>query len=215
MSITTQPSGSAEVAVPFDRQPVMQLLDLGGNNVNQAGVAVTASIETGGGTLAGTVTVATDANGVATFTDLALIGLTGDRTLRFAAGLASVISSKIDLKVGVATQLSLTTQPSAVVQSGVKFTVQPVVQVLDAGGNKVKLDKVPVIVSIATGAGILGGPLTKNTDRDGAAKFKDLVITGVEGDRTLRFTAAGLTAVTSMTVAVTAEPGAAPEIPSQ
>ncbi len=160
--------------------------------------------------MAGTVTVTTDANGVATFTDLSLIGLTGDRTLRFAAaGVTRVISSKIDLKVGVATQLSITTQPSAVVQSGVKFSVQPVIQLLDAGGNNVKQDKVSVTASIATGAGILGGPLTKSTDKNGAAKFKDLVITGVAGDRTLRFTAAGLTAVTSTTVTVTAEPGAA------
>jgi hypothetical protein len=208
-SITTQPPGSADNAVPFDRQPVIQLLDISGNNVNQSGVAVTASIETGGGMLAGTVTVATDANGVATFTDLSLIGLIGDRTLRFAAaGITHVISSKIDLKVGVATQLGITTQPSAVAQSGVKFAVQPVVQVLDAGGNNVKQNKVQVTASIATGAGILGGPLTKDTDKNGAAKFKDLTITGVAGDRTLRSSAAGLTDVISTIVTVTAGTGA-------
>jgi hypothetical protein len=137
--------------------------------------------------------------------------LTGDRTLRFAAaGLTAVISSKIDLKVGVATQLSITTQPSAFAQSGVKFSEQPVVQLLDAGGNNVKQDKVAVTAAIATGEGILGGALTVTTDKSGAAKFKDLVITGVDGERTLRFTAAGLTAVTSSAVAVTAEPAAGP-----
>ncbi len=204
LSITTQPPGSAEVAVPFDRQPVIQLLDISGNTVPQAGVAVTASVETGGGTLAGTVTVPTDANGVATFTDLSLIGLIGDRTLRFAApDITPVISNKIDLKAGVATQLSITTQPSSVVQSGTQFSEQPVIQLLDAGGNNVKQNKVVVTASIATGDGTLGGNLTVETDKNGAAKFKNLMITGVEGDRTLMFTAAGFAAVTSATVTVT------------
>ncbi|UCG87392.1 MAG: Ig-like domain-containing protein [Gemmatimonadota bacterium] len=213
LSITTQPSASAEVAVPFERQPVIQLLDLSGNNVSQAGTPITASIETGGGTLEGSVTVSTDANGAATFTDLSLTGLTGDRTLRFAgAGLTPVISSKIDLKAGVATQLSITTQPSPVAQSGVKFSEQPVIQLLDAGGNNVKQNKVAVTASIATGEGTLEGPLTVNTDNSGAAKFKNLAITGVAGDRTLRFTAAGLAPVTSTTVTVTADSDAA--IPS-
>jgi hypothetical protein len=204
LRITTQPSGSAEVAVPFDRQPVLQLLDLSGNIVTQAGVAVTASIETGGGTLEGTVTVSTDANGVATFTDLSLIGLIGDRTLSFAGvGIAPVVSNRINLKAGVATQLSITTQPSSVAASGVRFSQQPVVQVLDAGGNNVKQDKVSVTASIATGEGVLGGDLVVNTDKNGAAKFKNLMITGAAGDRTLMFTAEGFAAVTSETVTVT------------
>jgi len=86
----------------------------------------------------------------------------------------------------------------------VKFSQQPVIQLLDAGGNIAKQNKVAVTASIATGEGTLGGPLTVDTDKNGAAKFKDLMITGVAGDRTLRFTADGLTSVTSTTVTVTA-----------
>ena len=205
LSITTEPSASAENAVPFDRQPVIQLQDVGGNNVSQSGIPVTASIETGGGTLVGTVTVTTDANGVATYTDLSLIGLTGDRTLRFSsAGLTPVVSSNITLAAGVATQLGITTQPPTVVQSGVKFSEQPVVQLLDAGGNNVKQNKVAVTASIASGDGTLEGPLTVNTDNNGTAKFKNLAITGAAGGYTLMFTAPGLTPVTSTTVTVTA-----------
>jgi hypothetical protein len=211
LSITTQPPGSAEVAVPFDRQPVLQVLDLSGNDVSQSGVPITASIETGGGTLAGTVTVTTDASGVATFTDLSLVGLIGDRTLRFAGtDITAVVSNKIDLKVGAATQMSITTQPSSAVQSGTQFSEQPVIQMVDAGGNNVKQNKVAVTASIATGEGTLGGNLTVETDKNGAAKFRNLMITGAEGDRTLRFTAVGFTDVIStiVTVTVTAEPAA-------
>jgi hypothetical protein len=210
LTVTTQPSGSAVNAVPFDRQPVVQLQDVSGNTVSQEAVPVTASIETGGGTLGGTLTVTTDANGVATFTDLSLVGLIGDRTLRFdSPGLTAVISSKIDLKVGVATQLSITTQPPATAQSGKKLDVEPEVQLLDAGGNNVKQNKVIVTVSIASGAGTLSGPLTKETNNNGEAKFKDLVITGVAGDRTLMFTAPSYTAVISNPITVTAETAAA------
>jgi hypothetical protein len=204
LSITTQPSASAEVAVPFDRQPVVQLLDVSGNTVSQAGVAVTASIATGGGTLAGAVTVSTNANGAATFTDLSLIGLVGTRTLQFTAtGLTSVVSSAIDLQPGVATRLGITTQPSPNVQSGTRFSQQPVVQVMDAGGNNVKQNKVSVTAAIATGQGVLGGDVAVDTDKNGAAKFKNLMITGVDGDRTLIFTAPGFTPVISETVTVT------------
>jgi hypothetical protein len=205
LSITTQPSGSAEVAVPFDRQPVIQLLDVSGNDVHQAGVAIAASIETGVGSLGGTVVVTTDGNGLATFTDLSLTGLTGDYTLRFSAtGLASAVSNKISLKAGIATQLSITTQPSALAESGVKFSEQPVIQLLDAGGNDAKQSKVPVTASIASGGGTLEGPVTVNTDNKGEAKFKNLAIAGDPGDRWLMFTAPGLLPVTSTIVRVTA-----------
>lgn len=56
--------------VAFSTQPQLRLLDALGNNVLQAGVVVTASVFTGNGTLIGTVTATTDANGIATFSNL-------------------------------------------------------------------------------------------------------------------------------------------------
>ena len=91
LTLTTQPSTTAQSGVAFAQQPVVQLRDGDGNAVNQAGVTVTAAIATGGGTLGGTVTAATNGSGVASFTNLALSGTVGERTLSFAApGFVSV-----------------------------------------------------------------------------------------------------------------------------
>src|SRR5439155_1639743 len=110
--------------------------DASGNPASQAGVTVTAAIATGGGTLGGTLTATTNGSGVASFTNLAITGAAGDRTLSFSAtGLTAATSGTITITAGTATQLTVTTQPSATAQSGVAFAQQPVVQLRDAGGN--------------------------------------------------------------------------------
>ena len=211
LAVTTQPSSTAQSGVPFPQQPVVQLRDASGNPVSQAGVSVTASIASGGGTLGGTPTATTDASGVATFTDLSITGTLGNRTLRFSAsGLADTISNTINVTAGAATQLTITTQPSDSVQSGIAFPRQPVVQLRDASGNPVSQAGVSVTAAIATGGGTLGGTATATTDASGVATFTGLSITGTVGDRTLSFSAAGLTGATSATVSVTA--GAASQL---
>ncbi|MBV9772682.1 MAG: hypothetical protein JO040_01955, partial [Gemmatimonadetes bacterium] len=54
LSITTQPSSTAQAGVAFGTQPVIQLLDANGLPSPQAGVTITAAIASGGGTLGGT-----------------------------------------------------------------------------------------------------------------------------------------------------------------
>ncbi len=83
------------------QQPVIQLKDINGNNVLEAGIPVTASIASGGSTLGGTATVNSDATGLATFAGLALNGAAGPVTLKFTATLtgqpASVTSNSISV----------------------------------------------------------------------------------------------------------------------
>src|SRR5207248_1624181 len=137
-TLTTQPSATAQSGVAFAQQPVVQLRDGDGNAVNQAGVTVTAAIATGGGTLGGTLTATTTAGGTASFTNLSISGTTGDRTLSFSAtGLTPAVSGTITVGAGAATQLTLTTEPSATAQSGVAFAQQPVVQLRHGAGNPV------------------------------------------------------------------------------
>jgi adhesin/invasin len=96
LGLVTQPSASAQVGVPFARQPVVQIRDAAGNPVQTGGVTVTAAIATGNGQLLGTRTQTTAANGRATFGNLAIGGATGSHTLIFAAsGFASVTSAAI------------------------------------------------------------------------------------------------------------------------
>jgi adhesin/invasin len=98
LGLTTQPSGTAQVGVPFERQPVVQVRDAAENPVQTPGVPVTAAIASGPGQLIGTATQMTDANGQATFTNLGIDGATGPHSLIFAApGFTSITSSTIEV----------------------------------------------------------------------------------------------------------------------
>jgi hypothetical protein len=124
LSVRTQPSPTAVSGVPLSQQPVIQLIDAQGNPATQSGVQVTATIASGGGTLGGTTIQPTDGNGQATFTDLAISGSPGPRTLRFTASrFAAVTSTPIELGAvpTVTTIISDAPDPST---AGVPITVQ-------------------------------------------------------------------------------------------
>jgi chitodextrinase len=99
--MVTQPSSTASVGLKLAQQPSVKLkdaynYDLASNNTTASGVSVSASDSTGGSLVNGTVT--TNGNGVATFSNLALLGAPGSRTLTFSSsGLESVTSSAINL----------------------------------------------------------------------------------------------------------------------
>jgi galactose oxidase len=94
LAITTNPPVAALSSEVFDPsvQPVIEVKDGAGNPA--PGVEVSAQIGSGSGTLEGRTTATSDAAGVATFTDLGISG-TGDHTLEFTAGSASVTSSPV------------------------------------------------------------------------------------------------------------------------
>ncbi len=203
LQMATQPSPTALSGAAFVTQPAVRLADAFGNLVNTTGTGITAAINTGTGTLGGTLTVNT-ATGVTTFTNLSLTGGAGAFTLRFTSGaLTLVTSNTITLSAGAATQLAMVVQPSATAQNAIAFAQQPTVQVQDAAGNPVAGVR-SVTASIATGGGTLGGVVTINTDAAGLATFAGLSITGTVGARTLSFASTGLTSATSASVALTA-----------
>jgi hypothetical protein len=202
LTITIQPSGTAQSGIPFTRQPDILVRDASNNPLS--GVVVTAAIASGGGTLGGTVTATSDPSGVANFTDLSISGLVGNRTLSFSApGATTVISKNIDLNPGPASQLVITTQPSASALAGLAFLRQPVVRLADAAGNFVSQSGIVVTAAIntATGTGTLGGTLTDATNSSGVASFSNLRISAA-GDYTLIFTSGTLTPVVSATIVV-------------
>jgi hypothetical protein len=198
LGITTQPSASAANGAAFAQQPVIQLRDASGYAVSQSGVVVTAAIASGGGTLGGTLTATTDAFGVATFTNLAITGIVGERTLTFTApNLTSVTSNSINITAGAATQLALTT-PAAGASCGAAFTTQPAIQLRDVSGNAVSQSGVEVTMSASSGATVVG-TATATTNASGVATFSDVGIDGISGPAfTLTFAANGLTSATQI-----------------
>ena len=205
LAVVTQPSSTAVSGVALAVQPVVQLKAANGSDMAQAGVAGTASLASGSGTLGGTVTIETSSAGTATFTDLSISGPAGSYSLRFAAtGVIPAISSGITISGGTGSTVLLTTNPppSALDSEVFDPSVQPVVHVKDAGGNPVV--GVTVTASVATGPGTLQGQSTATTDAQGFAKFGDLGIAGA-GSTTLTFST-GTASVTAAPVNVTALP---------
>jgi hypothetical protein len=98
LAIRTQPSASAVPGRPFDHQPEIQLRAADGSELKQAGVMIAAALGSEAGTLSGTTTIATDTDGRAAFTDLAIEGPPGTYTIEFtAAGFSPVESGPIGL----------------------------------------------------------------------------------------------------------------------
>ncbi len=81
--ITAQPTTYTN-NVTLSSVPTIQLKDGLGRIVSQSGIPVTVSIATGTATLSGTLTVNTDASGIATFSDLSLAG-SGNVSLKFSS----------------------------------------------------------------------------------------------------------------------------------
>jgi hypothetical protein len=93
--IVTQPSPEADNGEALARQPVVRAEDADGNPL-PAGVPVTVAAQ--GATVIGTTTVESDEAGLASFTDLALTGPSGNYRLAFSApDLTGVESNQVAL----------------------------------------------------------------------------------------------------------------------
>ena len=160
--ITTQPGGGPS-GVVFAQQPLIQLLDANGNAVSQAGVAISAAIVAGGGVLGGTTTVPTNGAGQAQFTDLAILGLVGSRSLEFTApGLSSALSDLLTISAGPATTLIKLAGDNQNAPVGLPVAIPPRVGVVDASGNPVP--GVTVDFTVTGGGGTIGNASTVTND---------------------------------------------------
>jgi alpha-tubulin suppressor-like RCC1 family protein len=110
---------------------------------------------------------------------------------------------------GLAARLLISTQPSGEAQSGVALNDQPVIQLADAAGQPVAQRGVLISASVVNGEAVLSGVSAVRTDADGSAVFSGLILSGVVGVRTLRFTASGLAAAQSNPIELKAGPVAA------
>jgi adhesin/invasin len=165
LAMATQPPSSTQQGATLSPAPVVRLEDASGNGVAKSGVPVTVSL-TGSGTLGGTLTVATDANGRATFADLAISNASGDCTLLFASdGLQSVASSTIQVASAPSGDRSTIDAPASV-EAGVSATVR--VTVRDKNGTA--LGGIAVTLSSSGGDNSIS-PASATTGGDGVATF--------------------------------------------
>jgi hypothetical protein len=96
LAVITQPAGATS-GTPFTSQPVVEIRDASGNRLTSSTLLVTATVESGTGTLGG-VTSVVAVNGVATFANLGVIG-SGAHRLRFSTTSPLLAVSAPDLTV--------------------------------------------------------------------------------------------------------------------
>ncbi len=213
LAIITQPGATATSGQQLSPQPEIEVQDLQGNPILQAGRTVSASItsspEEPDGPGSATLTAANDntnASGRTTYTNLRITGPAGDYALTFSSGaLTPVISTTITLGAGLANRLVIDQAPPVTVVNGAVISPAPVIGVEDAGGNPVNGNR-NILVDIESGQGTLSGTTTENTNGGSTATFDNLRITGSVGPRTLLFSAAGTTSIETATINVVAGP---------
>jgi hypothetical protein len=181
---------------------VVEVRDAGGNAVPS--VAVTWVIGVGGGSVTPTTSV-TDAGGRASAA-WTLGGSPGPNTVNAVVSGIGVAGFTATATAGAPARLQIQIQPSGAAVSGVAFSQQPVIQLLDAQGNEARQGGVAVQVAIASGGGTLSGVTNVQTDANGRAAFSGLALTGSAGTRTLRFSATGYASVTSQQISLGAAP---------
>lgn len=198
--IRTQPANAASGS-PLGTQPVLEVQDALGNVVTSTNLTVTAVIATGGGTITGSTAITV--GGVARFTELALSGIVGDRTLTFSAsGLPPVTSSGVALAPGAPSQLVFRTPPSGTTTNA-PLSTQPVVEIRDAAGNLTTSNS-QVSATLASGSGtVINGSATAVK---GLATFTGLAINGSSGTFTLAFRAGGVPTLLSAPFALLTGP---------
>lgn len=196
LGITTQPSSAPTNGTAFAQQPVIQLQDNSSNPVSQAGIVVTVALASGLGTLGGTLTATTDANGVATFTDLVITGLVGARTLAFTAtGLTGATSNTVTTVAGAAALISANSATSQDATVSTAVSANPSVLVTDASGNPVQGAAVTPEVTAGGGTVVPASPSTVSTNSSGIATVTSWTVGSGVGtaNNTVTMTAAGLT----------------------
>jgi hypothetical protein len=187
LAIATQPTGGPSGSALLT-QPVIRVQDASGAIVRDAATIVSASIESGAGTLSGATTV-TAVDGIATFGDLRVTGA-GAHSLRFTAGA---------LTPAVSSAFTIIGPPASVA-----FPVGRAI--IDVGTSAL----FTLAVRDATGTALVGTPLTF-TSRDPSIATVDAAggITGVaKGQTVVVASVAGSPALADSLLAVVATPGA-------
>lgn len=194
----TQPSGAVN-GIAFTTQPVVRVTDSAGNTVTTYTGNVVAAKVSGAGTLYGTYTVAAVA-GVATFTNLYLLGAIGNSFLKFTpTSLTAANADTLTVTIGAASKLGINRTAPSVSASGSTFSTQPQISIQDVGGNTITTDTSSLVTATVSAGGSIVGRDTA-TAVSGIATFTNLGLSGTEGNSyTITYTVSGLTVATAST----------------
>ncbi|HXV91427.1 MAG TPA: hypothetical protein VD707_08660 [Gemmatimonadales bacterium] len=202
LTFTAQPQTStAGVALPA---VVVTAQDAQGNTVTSftSSVTMTIDVNPGGGTLAGTRTVAAVA-GVVTFTTLSIDKAETGYRLLATAGALTRQSNAFSINPGAPTRLGFTVQPTTTPANG---NISPSVRVAaqDAFGNTSTgfVSNVTVAILNNPAGGVLSGTTTVGAAA-GVAIFSGLSIDKAGTGYTLRATTSGLAQATSVSFDIT------------
>ena len=223
LAVTGEPTGSTVAGVAFATQPIVTVQDQHGNTVTGDTSTVSLALTTGTGVLSGTASMAAVA-GVADFTGKGMnIDLVGaDKVLTASdGGLTTATTAAFTITHAAASQIVITTQPSASTVAGVAFAQQPVAEIRDALGNVATTDSSTVVTAtLTTGTGTVSGTVNK-TAASGIVDFSSnaLKIDLVGADKVLTLDDAGaltldttgaftITVAAASKLAITTQPSA-------
>jgi hypothetical protein len=215
MELRTQPR-DARVGVPIGTPPVVELLDRDDQPITEPGWTVRAAVISGPGLIAAGEE-AVVVNGVATFSNLVMLGPTGgNMRLGFqlfedgvAAEEVGVVADTFRLMTGPPTSITPLPPTEFTGAPGQLVSPSPSVLLRDASGNVVA--GVPVTFSIFLGEGRITGPVESVTDAQGVATVSGWVF-GLPGQNELRAAASTPTGpapvqVVEFTALVSSNPG--------
>ncbi len=172
LTLLTSP-GTTTAGIILSPNPSVELKNFEGTPIQ--GVNITVSLNKGI-FASGTLTVMTDANGVAVFDDLVIETADTDYRIIFDAdesGVANVNSAFFDVTPAAPSQMTMSTQPGTTV-AGQSIAGPPAIVLTDAFGNPV--GGVNVSVSLNKNS-FSSGTFTVATNSEGIATFGDLQIT--------------------------------------
>jgi 5-hydroxyisourate hydrolase-like protein (transthyretin family) len=205
LALRQAPSVAARNGIPLEQQPIVEVLDSEDQPVPD--VQVTAALASGGGTLSGTTTTVSDGTGRATYTDLALTGPSGPRTIRFsvAAPALEVVSPTIVVGAGAPAELAGVAPLSYTGTVNSPVAPAPSVLVKDAAENGVPGISVTFVPNLDGAV----SPQVAVTDENGRAQVTSWTLgSSASAQYTLTARVEGST-LTPVSFSATARPGAA------
>jgi len=204
ITLSRQSVGTAAGAV-FSTQPQVTIKDqFSGTLLTDSSTVITATISAGG-RLVGTET-ATAIAGVATFSNLGVSGTAGTSyTVSYSASGVTAVTQSVTVSVGAAAKLNVS-RNGAGAQTGVAFTTQPQINIVDLGGNLVSTHPNTTIQASANLSTCFVGSADTATAVSGSATFSGLSLFASSGTQCMVTYAASSLTSAYETLTVTSGP---------